>query len=195
MASAALRPKRLFGLITLLAAATIATAPVLIADEKSRLTEEVTESRAEFLKKDPSLEKEMASASGYALFPGVGKGAIGVGGARGTGQVIIGGSPVARATLTQVNIGLQLGGQKYAELIPEQGGARQLPVRHLHLRRTGERCGSRLGCRRQREVFRRCQSDHDADRRVDVRSERRRPEIRDSALLGGVACAHFFLWL
>jgi len=95
----------------------VATAPSLIADEKSRLTEEVTEARAEFVKKDASLEKEFASAAGYALFPGVGKGAIGVGGAHGTGQVIVGGAPVARATLTQVNIGFQLGGQKYAELI------------------------------------------------------------------------------
>ncbi len=117
MASAALDPRRLFPVVALLIAAAIATAPELIADERSRLTEEVTESRAEFVKKDASLEKELSSASGYALFPAVGKGGIGIGGAHGTGQVIVGGSPVARATLTQVNIGFQLGGQKYAELI------------------------------------------------------------------------------
>jgi lipid-binding SYLF domain-containing protein len=115
--SAAFRPHRLSAVLAVLVAILIAAAPAVVADEKSRLTDEVAESRGEFLKKDPSLEKEMAGASGYALFPGVGKGGIGVGGARGTGQVIVGGTPVARATLTQVNIGFQLGGQKYAELI------------------------------------------------------------------------------
>jgi lipid-binding SYLF domain-containing protein len=89
----------------------------LAADERSRLTEQVNEARTTFLKKDPSLQKELSSAAGYALFPGVGKGGMGIGGARGTGQVVIGGNAVGKTTLTQVSIGLQLGGQKYAELI------------------------------------------------------------------------------
>lgn len=88
-----------------------------LADDRSRLDEEVAEARATFVKKDASLEKEIGSAAGYALFPSVGKGGIGIGGARGTGQVIARGGAVAKATLTQVSIGLQLGGQKYAELI------------------------------------------------------------------------------
>ena len=100
----------------LLAFAFTIVSPV-IADERSRLTEEVTEARATFVQKDPSLEKEMSAAAGYALFPGVGKGGIGIGGAHGTGQVMFKGGPIAKATLTQVSIGLQLGGQKYAELI------------------------------------------------------------------------------
>jgi lipid-binding SYLF domain-containing protein len=87
------------------------------ADDKSELTAEVQEGRAEFVKKDASIGEEIAKAAGYALFPGVGKGAIGVGGARGTGQVVVNGSPIAKTTLTQVTIGLQLGGQKYRELI------------------------------------------------------------------------------
>ncbi len=87
------------------------------ADDKSRLTEEVQEGRAEFVKKDASIGDELSKAAGYALFPGVGKGGIGIGGARGTGQVVVNGSPVAKTTLTQVTVGLQLGGQKYRELI------------------------------------------------------------------------------
>ena len=104
----------------IVAACTVLLTPLvtpLVASEQSRLTEEVNEARAAFLKKDPSLEKELGSAAGYALFPGVGKGGIGIGGAHGTGQVVVGGGPVAKTTLTQVSIGLQLGGQKYAELI------------------------------------------------------------------------------
>lgn len=89
----------------------------LRADEQSRLTEEVTETVAKFVKTDPSVKQEMAAAAGYAVFPGVGKGAMGIGGARGTGQVISGDKALGKATLTQVTIGFQLGGQKYAELI------------------------------------------------------------------------------
>ena len=87
------------------------------ADERSRLTDEVEEAKAALIKKDASLEGEFARAAGYALFPGVGKGGIGLGGARGTGQVMVGGKAVAKTTLTQVTIGLQLGGQKYVELV------------------------------------------------------------------------------
>jgi lipid-binding SYLF domain-containing protein len=47
----------------------------------------------------------------------VGKGAIGVGGARGKGWVYEGGAIVGRTTLTQVTIGFQLGGQAYSEIV------------------------------------------------------------------------------
>lgn len=87
------------------------------ADERSRLTEEVGEARAALTKKDPSVADEISKAVGYALFPGVGKGGIGIGAARGTGQVVAGGKSVAKVTLTQVTVGFQLGGQKYIELI------------------------------------------------------------------------------
>lgn len=92
-------------------------APPLKADERSRLSEEVAETIAKFTKTDASLRDALNSAKGYAVFPGVGKGAMGIGGARGTGQVLAEGKTLGKATLTQVTIGLQLGGQKYAELI------------------------------------------------------------------------------
>jgi lipid-binding SYLF domain-containing protein len=87
------------------------------ADERSQLTNDAKEAVAALIKHDASIQEEVAKASGYAVFPGVGKGGIGIGGARGTGQVVSGGAPVAKATLTQVTVGLQLGGQKYIELI------------------------------------------------------------------------------
>lgn len=89
----------------------------LSADEKSRLTEEVQEAVAKLMKRDDSLAGEIAKASGYAVFPGVGKGGLGVGAAYGNGQVIVDGTPVAKTSLTQVTIGFQLGGQKYVEMI------------------------------------------------------------------------------
>jgi lipid-binding SYLF domain-containing protein len=97
-----------------LAAAFVAPA---MADERAELTAEAKAAAETMVKKDASLAGEMAAAAGYAIFPGVGKGAIGIGGARGTGQVIVGGAPVAKVTLTQVTVGLQLGGQKYMEMI------------------------------------------------------------------------------
>lgn len=56
-------------------------------------------------------------ASGYALFPGVGKGGFGIGGARGTGLLKAGGETVAVVTLTQLTVGFQAGGQAYSEFI------------------------------------------------------------------------------
>ncbi len=57
------------------------------------------------------------SASGYAVFPTVGKGAIGVGGAYGRGQLFEDGQVGGFCDLTQGTIGFQLGGQAYSELI------------------------------------------------------------------------------
>ena len=67
--------------------------------------------------RDPSMEKWFETAYAYAVFPRVGKAGIGVGGAHGKGIVIFGDSTVGRTSLSQVTIGLQLGGQVYAEFI------------------------------------------------------------------------------
>ena len=59
----------------------------------------------------------MKDLPGYAVFPRVVKGGVGVGGARGTGELFERGKPVGRTTLTQVTVGFQLGAQVYSELI------------------------------------------------------------------------------
>jgi lipid-binding SYLF domain-containing protein len=66
---------------------------------------------------DPGLQKFFDTAAGYAVFPSVGKGAIGVGGAYGKGELYEGGKLAGYCSMTQASIGLQLGGQKYTELI------------------------------------------------------------------------------
>jgi len=70
-----------------------------------------------FKKTDPSLSKFFASSAGWVVFPTVGKGAIGIGGAGGSGILFEQGAAVGKAKLVQVTIGLQLGGQAYSELI------------------------------------------------------------------------------
>lgn len=72
---------------------------------------------AKMKEKDPGLAKVFDEAHGYAIFATVGKGAIGIGGARGKGNVYERGRRVGTSTLTQVSIGLQLGGQAYSEVI------------------------------------------------------------------------------
>ena len=53
----------------------------------------------------------------YALFPSIGKGGIGIGGAYGDGKVFVGGNAVGETSMTQLSIGLQLGGQVYSQVI------------------------------------------------------------------------------
>ena len=72
---------------------------------------------AKFKEKKPDLAKFFSNARGYAVFPTVGKGGIGLGGARGKGYVYERGKLIGRSTLTQVTIGLQLGGQAYSEIV------------------------------------------------------------------------------
>jgi lipid-binding SYLF domain-containing protein len=72
---------------------------------------------AKFKEKDPGMAEIFAKANGYAVFPTVAKGAIGVGGARGKGYVYQDGKLIGLSTLTQVTIGFQLGGQVYSEVV------------------------------------------------------------------------------
>jgi lipid-binding SYLF domain-containing protein len=67
--------------------------------------------------KDPGMEKIFSDAVGYAVYPTVGKGGIGLGGAHGKGWVYEGGTLIGKSSLTQVTVGLQLGGQAYSEVV------------------------------------------------------------------------------
>lgn len=57
------------------------------------------------------------TAYGYALFPSVGKGGFGIGGAYGEGRVYAKKKYVGDTSLSQLTIGLQLGGQAYSQII------------------------------------------------------------------------------
>lgn len=72
---------------------------------------------AEFKKVDPSLRRFFNSAHAYAVYPTVGKGGFGIGGAYGKGLVFRGGQVVGQTSVTQLTIGFQLGGQAYREII------------------------------------------------------------------------------
>jgi lipid-binding SYLF domain-containing protein len=53
----------------------------------------------------------------YAVFPTIGAGGLGIGGARGAGHVYVHDRLVGNTTMTQLSIGFQAGGQAYSEII------------------------------------------------------------------------------
>src|SRR5262249_46804708 len=84
---------------------------------QNQLVNEANATKAALVRSDPGLASCFANAAGYAVFPGIGKAALGVGGAHGSGIVYEQGRPVGKATLSQVSVGLQAGGQEYSEII------------------------------------------------------------------------------
>jgi len=78
---------------------------------------EVAEAIAAFVENDPSMQAWFDDAAGFVVFPGIGKGGFVVGGAHGNGEVIVAGSAVGTAEMTEVSIGAQAGGQEFREVI------------------------------------------------------------------------------
>jgi lipid-binding SYLF domain-containing protein len=110
-----LNKKWLFGLIAILALSFAGHAQSKKKVEEIRADAKVA--KEEFLKADWKMEKHFNEAYGYAIFPNVGKGAIGIGGAAGNGVAYEQGQEIGMAKLTQVSIGFQWGGQAYREVV------------------------------------------------------------------------------
>jgi len=54
---------------------------------------------------------------GYAVFPTIAKGGLGIGGAHGKGRVFAQGNHVGDTSMTQLSVGFQAGGQAYSQII------------------------------------------------------------------------------
>ncbi|MBS94457.1 MAG: hypothetical protein CL799_08470 [Chromatiales bacterium] len=65
----------------------------------------------------PAAKPFFANSVAYAVFPTIGKGGIGIGGAYGKGRVYKNGRHVGNVTMAQISIGFQFGGQAYSEII------------------------------------------------------------------------------
>lgn len=102
-------------LLATLFISTIAVAQTSRKDK--RLAEDCVEAKADFITTDGLMKNLFENAYGYVIFPNVGKGGIGIGGAAGNGIVYEGGNVIGKAKLTQVSIGFQFGGQAYREVI------------------------------------------------------------------------------
>jgi len=86
-------------------------------DKDAKLIDDSKEAKAGFIKSDSLMQHLFDNSTGYVIFPNVGKGAIGVGGAAGNGILYENGKPVGRASMKQVSVGFQFGGQAYREVI------------------------------------------------------------------------------
>ncbi len=85
--------------------------------KKNKIIADSKTAKTEFLAKDPLMKSLFEKAYGYVIFPNVGKGGLGVGGAAGNGAVYEHGKLIGMAKLTQLSIGFQAGGQVYREVI------------------------------------------------------------------------------
>jgi lipid-binding SYLF domain-containing protein len=71
----------------------------------------------EVFKKSKAVQPFFKNAYGYAVFPTIGKGGVGIGGAFGKGQVYRGGKVTGTTSLIKGTIGFQLGGQVFSEIL------------------------------------------------------------------------------
>ena len=109
---------RIFG--TILAVTLASAAPSAFGWDPDDAAEQDAKAQAAiaaFKEKDPSIQRFFDAAAGYVVIPTVGKGGIGIGGARGKGVLYEGGAVTANVTLTQLTIGFQWGGQAYSEFL------------------------------------------------------------------------------
>jgi lipid-binding SYLF domain-containing protein len=102
--------------IGMLAGCTSAPTPVTKVG-REYLSQRCRSAIVEFKHASSSMSKRIQSAYAYAVFPSIGAGALGIGGAAGRGEVFCAGQQIGYCKMTQVNIGAQIGGQTFAELI------------------------------------------------------------------------------
>lgn len=65
----------------------------------------------------PDLKQLFEKSYGYAVFPSVGRASVAVGISFGRGVVFERGQPIGSATLTELTLGVQVGGQTFSELM------------------------------------------------------------------------------
>jgi len=85
-----------------------------LADEQSDAKYSDTIQLFRSAEKDANL---LDTAYGYAVFPTIGKGAVVLGAAHGSGRVYVKGAHVGDTSMTQLSVGPQLGGQAYSQII------------------------------------------------------------------------------
>lgn len=85
--------------------------------KKDKIIEDAKEAKEDFIKGDWQMKKFFSEAYGYVIYPNVGKGGIGIGGAAGNGVAWEQENMIGMAKLSQVSIGFQWGGQAYREVI------------------------------------------------------------------------------
>jgi len=83
----------------------------------AELINEANQTIAVYRRADPGIDDFFRRSVGYVVFPGAGKGGLGIGGAHGTGVLYEHGVPVGQVKMSQVTIGAQAGGQEFSEIV------------------------------------------------------------------------------
>ncbi len=96
--------------------AACATAP-RTADDRSTLRSDANAALSQARSASADFDSIIRTAPAYAVFPSVGKGGMGIGGAYGRGIVYVNGSATGYTDLSQGTIGAQLGGQTYTQIL------------------------------------------------------------------------------
>ena len=102
--------KKIF-LFTLVASVAMSFSIASAADDKD------FSSTINVFKQSPKVQPYFKNAYGYAVFPTVGKGGLGIGASHGKGRVYRGGKVTGTTSMTKVSIGFQAGGQAFSQII------------------------------------------------------------------------------
>jgi lipid-binding SYLF domain-containing protein len=100
--------RRVLGMVAVVAAFCLAAAPVRAGNDKDTI---------ELFKNAGASAAYFKNSYGFAVFPDIGKAGFVVGGAHGAGRVYQKGVVIGTTSMTQVSVGLQLGGQNYSEIV------------------------------------------------------------------------------
>jgi lipid-binding SYLF domain-containing protein len=87
------------------------------SDKDKKLISDSKAGIKDFIHTDSLIKRFLTSSYAYVIFPNVGKGAVGIGGASGGGIVFEKSATIGKAQMTQVTVGFQFGGQAYREII------------------------------------------------------------------------------
>ncbi len=89
----------------------------VVFPKDTKLQNEVKDAMTELVDGNPELESHFHKSYGFAVFPKITKGGLGIGGAGGKGLVFDNKSVIGESRLAQATFGLQAGGQQYMEVI------------------------------------------------------------------------------
>jgi lipid-binding SYLF domain-containing protein len=108
---------RIAALLFVLAGLTLPVSLMAQNAKDNKIIEDSKVAKAGFVKTDALMQSLFDNSYAYVMFPNVGKGGVGVGGAAGNGIVFEHGTAIGSAKMKQVSVGFQFGGQAYREVI------------------------------------------------------------------------------
>lgn len=94
-----------------------ASANFIQSRKDKNIIADCVDAKAAFISSDGLMKNLFNNAYSYVIFPNIGKGGFGIGGATGNGAVYRKGVLIGMAKMSQLTIGFQAGGQSYREVI------------------------------------------------------------------------------